>query len=321
MKTWFRYPVAVLIVFAIVSTLLAGGCASVASPSLSSDRAASDAAAREAPRAASGAVAPQAVAPKAGAAASAPGAPPATTGDTTMSLDRMIIRTANLVLVVGDVEAAIGNVRDITQGVGGFIAKSNTRYEGELMLADLTIQIPANFYDATIQRLRGVAVRVDSENSGTQDVTEEYADLDAQMRNLQATETSLLKLMDRATQVADILTIQRELTNVRGQIERAQGRMKFLSRKSDMSTINISLIPEAKSKKKPQPGWDPLGALRDALGGSADMYKGLAVGLIYFFVYTLPLWIIVALVIWFIRRRTGRRPPTPPVPPIPPVAS
>jgi hypothetical protein len=308
-------PVAILIILSLVITVFSAACASA--PNLSSDRISTEAG-RDAQKNVA-VTAPQTGAAKSSApAAVAPAAPLAGTSDAALSLDRMIIRTANLIMVVDNVETALGGVRDIAQGAGGFVAKSNTRYEGELMIADITIQIPANFYDVTIQRLRGIATRVDSENSGTQDVTEEYADLDAQLRNLQATETSLLKLMEKATQVSDILTIQRELTNVRGQIERAQGRMKLLSRKSDMSTINVSLIPEARSKRKPQPAFDPFGALREAVGGSADMYKVILIGIIYFAVYTLPLWLIVGLIIWLIRRRRSRKPSLPPVPPVPP---
>jgi hypothetical protein len=318
----FRGPLMIAVALVVIVATLVG-CAA-APPSLNTTSSES------APKA--GAVAPAAAARSnapaaAPAAGGAPGAPvpapsvgPGGSSDSAMALDRMIIRTGNLILVVQDVEAAISSVRDITQAAGGFLASSNSRYEGELMVADVTIQVPAQTYDVTIQRLRSMAVRVDSEKSSTQDVTEEYADLDAQLRNLQATEVTLLKMMDKATQMSDILAVQRELTNIRGQIERLQGRMKYLSRRSDMSTITLSLIPEAKSKKKPPEGWNPLRSLRESFGGSFDVLRGLVDALIIIVGYTWWLWIIIGLVVWFIRRRMSRKPPVPPVPPIPPQA-
>jgi hypothetical protein len=253
------------------------------------------------------------VAPPAPAAA-----PPSTTGTggtastagdgAVASWDRMIIRTANLTLVVGDVEPTLASVRDVAQAAGGFIAKSSTRYDGDLQVADVTLQVPAQAYDSTIQRLRGLAVRVDTESSSSQDVTEEYTDLDSQLRNLQATEASLLKLLDRSNQITDIIAVQKELTNVRGQIERIQGRMKFLSRRSDMSTINLSLIPAAKAKSKSSDAWDPLRSAANAWSASLGFLRTLVevvlVAVVFFFWLIIP----VGILIFFLWRRRKNRP-------------
>jgi hypothetical protein len=291
----------------LVIALLLVGCAAPAlmetdrSASTQANKAAevAKAPAREAPRPAAAPGAP---------AGAAPAAPPQS-GETgaTAAWDRMIIRTANLTLVVQDVEQSLAAARDITQAVGGFLAKSTTRYEGEHMVADLTLQVPAVAYDNTIQRLRGLAVRVDSESSSSQDVTEEYTDLESQLRNLQATEASLLRLLDRATQINDILAVQRELTNVRGQIERIQGRMKYLSRRSDMSTINVSLIPEARSKRKPPEAWNPLQTLAKALQGSLKLLEGLIDVLFVIIGYMWWLFILAAIGGFIASRRLGKQ--------------
>ena len=73
-----------------------------------------------------------------------------------------------------------------------------------------------------------------------QDVTEEYVDLQSRERNLLAAEQSLLDLYNRARDVQDALSIQRELTGVRGQIEQIQGRMQYLKKSSDSSQISLS---------------------------------------------------------------------------------
>ncbi|MCL4368643.1 MAG: DUF4349 domain-containing protein [Actinobacteria bacterium] len=250
------------------------------------------------------------------AAPAPPGGAPANTaaGETTAPWDRMIIRTASLILVVGDVEQALAAARDVAQSAGGFVAKSSSRYEGEFQLADITIQVPSVAYDNTIQRLRGLAVRVDNETSSSQDVTEEYTDLDSQLRNLQATEASLVRLMDRSTQISDIIAVQKELTNVRGQIERIQGRMKYLSRRSDMSTISLSLIPEAKSKKRPPEGWNPLRSMANAWEASLAFLRVVTEVALVAVVFLSWLIIPVGVALFFIWRRRRQRPPVSPGP-------
>ena len=258
---------------------------------------------------------------KAGAAVAPPAAPapaeraPAITGSTAagqagavIPWDRMIIRTVTLSLIVKDVEAGLAAVRDIAGGVGGFVAQSNTRYDGEYQVATITLQVPAAQFDSVVAAIRQQAVKVDSENGSTQDVTEEYTDLEAQVRNLQATEASLQRLMDRATRMEEIIALQRELTNVRGEIEKRQGRMKFLSRRSEMSTITISLRPEALAKPpQPQPAWRPLETARKSWEASATMLSAIATGLIAVVVF---LWWLIPLVLftlyWWRSKRARR---------------
>src|SRR5205085_6052703 len=112
--------------------------------------------------------------------------------------------------------------------------------------------------DAALSDLRGLG-KVTTETSGSQDVTDEYVDLGANLRNLQASETAILKLMDKATQIQDVLALQRELTNVRGQIERIQGRKTYLERRTDMATITVALrLPAPPPSPALTGGWDPI---------------------------------------------------------------
>src|SRR6185437_12892729 len=177
-------------------------------------------------------------------------------------LDRMVIRTAQLAVEVGDIESSLAQVRQIAQHGGGFVSASTTRIEKvndqERTVADLTIQVRSDTVDSTLSALRALG-KVNSESSGSQDVTEEYVDLDSNLRNLQASEAAILKLMDKATRIEDVLSLQRELTNVRSQIERIQGRKRFLERRTDMATIAVSLrLPPVEGSRAVVGGaWDP----------------------------------------------------------------
>jgi hypothetical protein len=178
--------------------------------------------------------------------------------------DRMIIRNATLGLQVENVERALGAARQIAGKHGGFVSGSNQHLnqvgDREQMSATVTLQVRAQAFDAAVSELRGLAVKVESEVGTSQDVTEEYVDLDANLRNLQKTEATLVGLMEKATKLEDVLVLQRELTNVRSQIERIQGRKTFLERRSDMSQVTLNLKEaDAVASSRPTGGaWDPV---------------------------------------------------------------
>ena len=304
MKPTFSRKMALVVLSSILLVALFASCAAAA-PAL--DKAAKPAApAPAAAPAASGA--PQ----QADRAPAAPGNGAATQANAAAPWDRMIIRAVTLSLIVRDVEASIAALRDIAVGAGGFIAQSNSRHDGEYQVATITVQVPAAQFDPVVAAVRQQAVKVESENGSTQDVSEEYTDLDAQVRNLQATEAGLQRLMDRATRIEDIIALQRELTNVRGEVEKRQGRMKFLSRRSEMSTITVSLRPEALAKPpQPQPAWRPLETARKAWEASAALLTAIATVLISVVVF---LWWLIPLVVlalyWWRSRRVQRHPGT-----------
>ncbi|GAI20046.1 unnamed protein product, partial [marine sediment metagenome] len=101
--------------------------------------------------------------------------------------------------------------------------------------------VVAEHFNDAIQTMREMAVEVLSEEMWSQDVTEEYVDLSAKLKNLEATEKEYLRLMTKAEKVEDMLDVQRELSETRGQIERTKGRMQYLERTSTTSLIEVRL--------------------------------------------------------------------------------
>jgi hypothetical protein len=177
-------------------------------------------------------------------------------------LDRMVIRTAQVSIEVADMESALAQAREIASRAGGFVSASDTHVEKvndqDRTVANLTLQVRSSSADSSMSELRALG-KVTAESSGSQDVTDEYVDLDSNLRNLQASEAAILKLMDRATQIQDVLSLQRELTNVRGQIERIQGRKTYLERRTDMATITVALRLPAPATSAPTSGvWNPI---------------------------------------------------------------
>ncbi len=151
---------------------------------------------------------------------------------------RIIVRTVDLGIVVEDVTAAIEAASNIAQDMGGWLVGSehSLKHRGSV-----SVRVPANSLDDAIDALRSLAHDVDYEIAHSQDVTDEYVDLKSRMRNLEATESALLALFDRAQKVEDALDVQRELARVQEQMEIMHGRIAYLEQTSAYSLLNVNI--------------------------------------------------------------------------------
>jgi len=155
--------------------------------------------------------------------------------------ERMIVRTGDMSLVVEDVPVAIDQITWMADGFEGYVVSSRVWKERERLAGSIAIRVPAEHFDDAMRTLRELAVDVTSERTSSKDVTEEYVDLSAKLQNLEATEEQLLRIMEKAETVEDILDVQRELSRTRGEIEQTKARMQYLERTSDTSLIDIRL--------------------------------------------------------------------------------
>jgi hypothetical protein len=219
------------------------------------------------------------------------------------SLDRMIIRTVTLSLMVPDVQEAYRQIERIAAEQGGLIGASQVRQEGDRATASVTVRVPADYrtYIATMERLRGLADKVVDEQVQTQDVSEEYVDLESRLRSLRLTEDRLLTLYDRAQRLEDVFAVQREITTVRGQIEQAQGRHQAIERRSAMATITVQLR-EAAPAPRPQADWSPQQVLTEATSALGVVLRGLTTVAIWLAVW-LPLYGGLLVGLWLLGRR------------------
>ena len=151
---------------------------------------------------------------------------------------RIIVRTVDIGLVVSDVAAAIDAISDISVRLGGWVVSSD---RSEKHRGFTSIRVPAERLDNAVLQLRQLASEVESEISTSKDVTDEYVDTTARLKNLEATEQALINLLERAERVEDALAVHRELTGIREEVERLEGRIKFLEQTSAFSLINVSL--------------------------------------------------------------------------------
>jgi hypothetical protein len=222
------------------------------------------------------------------------------------SIDRKITQTASMSLQVEAVGEAFQEVGRIAAGAGGFVASSSFSNEGEEQVASMTIRVPAARFQEVLASLRGLAVKVENEQSQSNDVTEEYTDLGSRLRNLQATEAQYLEFLKQAKDIAEVLQVQDRLTTVRADIETVQGRINLLDSLADMSTVTVHLRPEAApSSEAGTP--NPLKAARAAWHASLNTLRALAtaaVAVAAFSWWLVPVLVVLAL----IGRRLSPRP-------------
>ena len=222
-----------------------------------------------------------------------------TSYDGATDIERRIIKTGYMTLIVENVENSLDEISALAAQLGGYVVSSNKSEGNEIVRGNIAIRVPAEKYDEAISELRELAIQVPDESTDTRDVTEEYIDLQARLGTLEATEAQYLEILKKAETVEDILKVQDALSRVRQDIEQTKGRIQYLERTTDMSLINISLREQATFSEN---GWEPFEILKSAVRGLATFGKVLLNILIWIVVF-IPLWAVIGVIVWLILRR------------------
>lgn len=227
------------------------------------------------------------------------GSSPQTIGTT---LDRKIVMTATLTMEAEEVLRRYEDIGNLAASYGGFIASSSLGNDSEQQSASLTIRIPADRYQNALIDLRKMG-DVKGEQSSAGDVTEEYTDLQSRLRNLRATETQLLELMNRAATIDEILTVTDRLNINRGEIEQVQGRINLLDNQADLATITVHLSTPVAGKPVVDDGkTTPLEALENGWEASLDVLTAIAAATLAVVAFSWWLVPVVAVGGWLVRR-------------------
>jgi Domain of unknown function (DUF4349) len=226
--------------------------------------------------------------------------------------DRKIVRTGALELTVKSPADAAEQIRRMAESMGGYLETAQIGGTKEAPMADITIRIPATHFEDAKAQIRQLAARVESEKTDAQDVTRQYVDMEARLRNLRAEEAQYLTIMKSAFKVSDLLEVEQKLSEVRGQIEQQQAEFQTLSKQVETVAITVSLRTLADTQVFGL-NWRPLYqlklALRNGLDALADYSTTMAA--ILFYVPVILAWSITilfaAVVGWRALRWTGRR--------------
>jgi len=154
----------------------------------------------------------------------------------------MVIRTATASVKVDSLEPAVASVRDLAARVGGFVANTTIQTgEGQLRSATIEVKVPAIRFDEALAGLKPIG-KLESANVETEDVGEEYVDVTARMDNAHRLERRLIDLLaTRTGKLKDVLDVEQSLARVREEIERYEGRLRYLKAHTAMSTLTVSV--------------------------------------------------------------------------------
>ena len=213
---------------AVLSTLALGGCALN----------------KEAPAGASMAAA------KGGGEPAAPAAPPTADGGKAAlpKTSRKVIRNAELSIEVASPAAAESKVSSLIEGLGGYVASSDREVvadEGARAEArvNLSLRVPAERLDEVLREIKKLGRGAETEKIGSEDVTDEYIDVEARVKNQRHLEEQLVGILAQANNVDSALKVHQELTNVRTEIDRLEGRKRFLDTETSLAKISVTLSP------------------------------------------------------------------------------
>ena len=215
---------------------------------------------------------------------------------------RMIVRTADIEMESDDPGDAANRIAAIAESYGGYVAWMSVKSQNPPS-ASITVKVPEkSFFDA-LNEIRKVG-KVLKEDVNARDVTEQYIDLDARLRNLRAEEAWLLNVVNKAKNVQDLIMIEKELWRVRGEIERIEAQLKNLQRIVEYSSITISI--KSPHEPKPPPSPYPEFDLTPVLVVAVTALLYILYGLVFLLIVGVPL-AAITFAVYLVYRRISKQ--------------
>ena len=229
-------------------------------------------------------------------------------------IDRKIIRNADITIEVNSTSEAQHRVTSIAEARGGFVVTSEAKQRQSVDPAQrttdfkLVVRVPQDQFGVALDEIKKLATNVPEEKATGQDVTEEFIDLEARIKTQKALEAQFLGIMRQANKVEDALEVQRQIAEVRTEIERLEGRKRFVENRSSLATITVNI-----QAPKPVLVTTPTGvghSLREAISESVELASGLLIFFVRFAIVMVPVLLFVglptALVLRYFMRRSRR---------------
>ena len=229
---------------------------------------------------------------------------------TAEAAERKIIRNADLTMEVASTTEAQHGVTAIAESHGGFVVTSEAKQRENVDPAKrtldikLVVRVPATQFGTTLNEIKTLAGNIPEAHVTGQDVTEDFIDLEARIKTQKALELQFLEIMKDARKVVDALEVQRQIADVRTDIEKLEGRKRFLENRSSLSTITVN-IQAPKSVTVSTTGF--RSSLRDAVSDSLELASGMVTFFIRLVIVMLPVLVLVVLPSGLVLRYFMRR--------------
>jgi hypothetical protein len=223
-----------------------------------------------------------------------------------VDLSNRIVRTANVDLEVGRgrLNATINQATDVVRRAKGIYVGSSTAVpSGQPASGQVTFRVPVDAFEPVLRELKGLGT-YRGEKSSTDDVTNQYIDLNGQLAAWRAQERVYLRLLDRARSVTDVIAVQNQLQQVQSNIERLQGQLNYLEDQSSFSTIVLQLSEPGAAG----PAGEPSGRLARAWATAVNGLGVMAAAVLVALVWLTPLAVVAGLVLLGLRALRRPRP-------------
>jgi Domain of unknown function (DUF4349) len=225
------------------------------------------------------------------------------------AMNRKILRNADLVLEVSDPVISQRQITSIAESLGGFVVSSESRHRTEdsakqELEINVVVRVAAANFASALEQIRAQGSRVIQEKTTGQDVTEEFIDLEARIKTQKALESQFLEIMKQANRVADALDVQRQVAEVRTEIEKLEGRKRFLENRASLSTITVKLQTPAAFVVSTS-GFRRN--LRMAVADSVSVASGIVIFLARFVIVMIPILILIIIPGGLLTRYAFRR--------------
>ncbi|MDD5748795.1 MAG: DUF4349 domain-containing protein [Actinomycetota bacterium] len=216
------------------------------------------------------------------------------------------IKTGSMQIEIGKgtYEEAYIRVSEVASGSGGYVSDSQSNSSnGRMTGGTITIRVPGDKFREAMKELKKIG-KVTSVSEQAEDVGEEYVDLESRIRNLKSQESVYLSLMGKAKTIEESISIQRELTNIQGQIEQLVGRKNYLDNRIDLSSITITLL-EKGAQPSPGEGWGFIEALKAAARNIVEGFNEILrfIGSVLPYVLLIA---VLALLVWYLLKKEKR---------------
>ncbi|MFC1741201.1 DUF4349 domain-containing protein [Nanoarchaeota archaeon] len=211
--------------------------------------------------------------------------------------ETQIIRTGNIRLEVDDFFIASQKVEMFAKKYSGFVSSSHGSSYKNQKSGSVTIRVPEIHFDAVLAEL-SLLGEIRSKNINGQDVTEQYIDLQARVNNSQVQEKRLLEMYENASNVNQMMQVERELSRVRENVERMEGQLRYLKNRVAMSSVTVSLYEPVPVVKE----WGIWRSVKNALNHSLSTFRWM-IELIGWLLPLIVLGVLIGLLVRFLRRQ------------------
>jgi len=241
------------------------------------------------------------------------------------SAERIVLKDANLRILVEDPASIISDIALMAERLGGFVVSSNvyTSYyyeaDKELPQGYIQVRVPAEDLNSAMSEIKGMTqdpkYDVTSESISGQDVTSQYTDLESRLRNLEDAQEQMQVFLDEAKSTEDVMMVYTQLKSINEEIEIIKGQLKYFDEASRLSSIYVEVMPKYEVTTIDVGGWEPQGVAKKAIQALINAFHFLVEALIWIVMFllpvllmiSLPLVIVIVVIRWLTRKSRKKR--------------